>query len=117
MYTTIERRISFDLVKEIAKALSPREIKDNWLNSLHNDDEERVRVHITLNDNGNIYFSLSMDGYVGEDAEKEVAEYVKQNDASEDYFDRLRKERASCYLPSGTGNHGNSIKNDFDGRR
>lgn len=112
MYTTIDRNISFDLVKEIAKALSPREIKDNWLNSLHN-EEDKVRVHITLNDNGNIYFSLQMDGYVDEDAKKEVAEYVKQNDASEDFFDRLKKERASCYMPSAKSLHGGNIKNGF----
>ena len=113
MYTTIDRRISFDLVKEIAKALSPREIKDSWLNSLHNDDEERVRVHITLNDNGNIYFSLQMDGYVDKESQKEVREYVRQNDASEDYFDRLKKERASCYMPSAQSLHGGNIKNGF----
>lgn len=112
MYTTIDRNISFDLVKEIAKALSPREIKDNWLNSLHN-EKDKVRVHITLNDNGNIYFSLQMDGYVDEDAKKEVAEYVKQNDASEDFFDRLKKERASCYMPSAQSLHGGNIKNGF----
>lgn len=112
MYTTIDRNISFDLVKEIAKALSPREIKDNWLNSLHN-KEDRVRVHITLNDNGNIYFSLSMDGYVDEDVKKEVVEYVKQNDASKDFMDRLKKERASCYMPSAQSLHGGNIKTGF----
>ena len=112
MYTTIDRHISFDLVKEIAKALSPKEIKDNWLNSLHN-DKDKVRVHITLNDNGNIYFSLSMDGYVDEDARKEIAEYVKQNDASEDFMDRLKKERASCYVPSAQSLHGGNIKNGY----
>ena len=112
MYTTIDRNISFELVKEIAKALSPREIKDNWLNSLHN-EKDKVKVHITLNDNGNIYFSLQMDGYVDEDAKKEVAEYVKQNDASEDFMDRLRKERASCYMPSTQSLHGGNIKNGF----
>ena len=112
MYTTIDRHVSFDLVKEIAKALSPKEIKDNWLNSLHN-EKDKVRVHITLNDNGNIYFSLSMDGYVDEDAQKEVAEYVKQNDASEDFLDKLKKERASCYMPTTKSLHGSTIKNGF----
>ena len=112
MYTTIDRNISFDLVKEIAKALSPKEIKDNWLNSLHN-EEDKVRVHITLNDNGNIYFSLQMDGYVDKESLKEVREYVEQNDASEDFLDRLRKERASCYMPSAQSHHGGQIKNGF----
>jgi len=112
MYTTIDRHVSFDLVKEIAKALSPKEIKDNWLNSLHN-EKDKVRVHITLNDNGNIYFSLSMDGYVDEDAQKEVAEYVKQNDASEDFLDKLKKERASCYMPTTKSLRGSTIKNGF----
>ena len=112
MYTTINRNVSFDLVKEIAKALSPKEIKDNWLNSLHN-EKDKVRVHITLHDNGNIYFSLQMDGYVDEDAKKEVAEYVKQNDASEDFMDRLRKERASCGMTYAQNLNAGTIKNGF----
>jgi hypothetical protein len=112
MYTTIDRHVNFDFVKEVAKALSPREIKDEWLNSLHNEDE-KVKVHITLNDNGNIYFSLQMDGYVGKEVKEEVAEYVRQNDASEDYFDRLKKERASCYVATTQSLHGGNIKNGF----
>lgn len=118
MYTTINRNVSFDLVKEIAKALSPKEVKDSWLDTLHNrkvieNEEDKVRVNITLNDNGNIYFTLSIDGYVGDEVKEEVAEYVRQNDVSEDFMDRLRKERASCNMTYAQNLNAGTIKNGF----